>query len=445
AWWLNWRRITRWSLVNMVLRIGGFIVIGTAAALPFTLWFASGLTDFKIWEGQKTPLWAYFQIHGFFLFLIVSLLIWETARWLAAVRLRDVRGRLWLLQGIGLLMLGAFILGLVGALLDYQVALIVLPLLAWIAVLFFRPGQSRALQYALVLAGLGLAITLGTEIITLANDNGRQNTIFKFYIQVWLLFGVVGGAGFAWVVRSSTAWRPRLALPWYTIFSLMLFVAALFPIMAVRGKEVFRFSHQVPTTLDGLAYMNYAVHVEDGVSGPVELRHDYNVIRWLQENVEGSPVIMEALSGRLLYQWGARIANNTGLPTVIGWDYHQRQQRSLYPLDQLVNQRVANVNAFYNTDSISAAVDILRYYDVRYVIVSDYEQKRYGITDEERAAGFTSGLDKFPQMVERGLLRIAYQEEVATVYEVVPAQLEAYVASRIASGTDEETAQIGAE
>ena len=73
----------------------------------------------------------------------------------------------------------------------YPATLIVLPFITWIAILFFRPGQSRPMQYILVLAGLGLSITLGTELITLANDNGRQNTVFKFYVQVWLLLSVV--------------------------------------------------------------------------------------------------------------------------------------------------------------------------------------------------------------------------------------------------------------
>ncbi len=422
AWWLNWGNLSRASVLSMVTRIGGFLILTTLIALPFTWWFNSALTEFKIWEGNKTPLWAYFQIHGFFLFLIVSLLIWETGRWLASVKVGDLRGKLWLILLVLGLMLTVLFIAFVAALLDYQVALIVLPLVAWIILLFFRPGQSRAMQYILVIVGLGLAITLGTEFITLRFDNGRQNSIFKFYMQVWLIFSVAGGAAFAWVVRNSGHWRLRLATPWYTVFGFMFLVAAMFPITATQGKAVFRLAPDVPLTLDGLEYMRYARHWEDGLTDFVEFEHDYNVIRWLQDNVQGTPTIIEALSGRVTYQWGARIAINTGLPTVIGWDYQQRQQRSLDQLPALVANRRANVNAFYTSTDIDIAVKMLRHYNVSYIIVSDYERQRYGITN---------GLDKFDDMVGLGLLRLVYQQGQAAIYEVIPDALDRVFLTRL--------------
>ena len=68
------------------------------------------------------------------------------------------------------------------ALASYQVTLIVLPLLLWIAVLFFRSGQSRVMQFVLLLIGLALGLTLGVEYVVLDGDIGRQNTVFKFYL-----------------------------------------------------------------------------------------------------------------------------------------------------------------------------------------------------------------------------------------------------------------------
>jgi uncharacterized membrane protein len=132
---------------------------------------------------------------------------------------------------------------------------------------------------------------------------------------------------------------------------------------------------------------------------------------------------MEAQSKGSLYKWGGRISINTGLPSVIGWDYHQRQQRSVNPLPSMVNQRAANVNAFYTTEDITAAAEILRVYDVKYVILTAYEQARYGNS---------GGLDKFDEMVERGMLSVAYHEDLSTIYEVNPDMLEAiHVASLI--------------
>ncbi|MDX1994421.1 MAG: DUF2298 domain-containing protein [bacterium] len=420
AWWLRWERINRHSLLDMLVRMGGFFALTVLVVKPYDAFFATAYTELKVWEGANTPLWAYLDIHGLFLFLLVSLLLWETARWMRAVRVGALRGRAFLLLA---LLFAAIAVPLAGALLFFRgerIALVVLPLVAWIALLFFRPGQSRSMQFVLVLAGLSLSITLGTEFIVLANDNGRQNTIFKFYNQVWLFLSVMGGAAFAWLVSNSWRWRLRLSVIWYSVAAVLIFIALLFPIMATRGKAVFRLASNVPVTLDGLEYMrhgNYAEVVdrafvndqEQPVYASVSLPDEYNLIRWLQENIEGTPVIVEGQSFLLLYQWGGRIAHNTGLPTVIGWDHHQTQQRSIAPMPTLVRQRVANVNAFYSTLNISEAANFLQHYDVRYVIVGSFERGRY-----ERSGG----LAKFQQMVDAGMLTVVYEEGQSTVYEV---------------------------
>ena len=72
-------------------------------------------------------------------------------------------------------------------------------------------------------------------------------------------------------------------------------------------------------------------------------------IRWMQENIEGSPVIVEG--NMVEYHWGNRYTIYTGLPSVVGWNWHQRQQRAALP-DGTVESRVADVGAFYSTTNI---------------------------------------------------------------------------------------------
>ncbi|MCU0499100.1 MAG: DUF2298 domain-containing protein [Anaerolineae bacterium] len=396
AWWLSWREITRWSLLSVFWRVGLFLIAARLATLPYDTWFASAYNAIGLWEGAKTPLWAYLIVHGLFLFFLVSLLIWETWRWLSTARVRALRGKeSWVVIGlaaIGLTLLGA----IAAALLDYQAALIVLPLVLWIGMLFFRPGQSIPMQFVLVLAGLALAITLGVEVVVLAGDNGRQNMIFKFYIQVWLLFSVAAGVAAAWLWRASENWSIGLRTVWSLGAATLIFAAALFPVMATRAKAVYRLGDEIPLTLDGAAFMRYADYSEDGQ--PFDLHADYQIIHWLQENVQGSPVIIEGVSRGVLYYWGGRISIYTGLPSVIGWDHHQRQQRSLDPLPQLVNQRIANVNYFYNTLDIPQAWRILRNFGVSYVVVGSLENARYG-----------AGLAKLDQMVAMGMLEVVFE------------------------------------
>jgi uncharacterized membrane protein len=344
-------------------------------------------------------------VYGVFLLLVVSLLVWDSARWLRSVRV-SMLAQTFPLVIAALLLLGLIILGgLLAAATGYPVALVVVPLIAWIFVLFFREGQSRAMQFWLAIVGLALALTLGVEVVVLGGDIGRQNTIFKFYMQAWLLLSVAGGAAFAWLWESAPRWSPLLRTTFSWVAALLFAVAGLYPVMATYGRAQDRFT-QVAPTLDGLAYMQYATHGEFGQY--FSLGTDYRIIRWLQEHVEGVPIIMEGQSEPNLYKWGSRIAINTGLPSVVGWDWHQTQQRGLHNMPAFIRQRGANVNAFYGTRDIDEAMRILRFYDVEYVIVGALERVYYP----------AASLAKLDEMVAMGLLEMVYQDGDARVYRV---------------------------
>jgi uncharacterized membrane protein len=109
------------------------------------------------------------------------------------------------------------------------------------------------------------------------------------------------------------------------------------------------------------------------------------------------------------YRWGARYSINTGLPTILGWNWHQRQQRASAG-DQQVWDRAEDVTDIYsNTLPIARVMDLLRKYDVRYIIVGPLEHAYYP----------AAGLAKFDQMVAEGLLRVAYNNEQVVIYQVV--------------------------
>lgn len=410
AWWLRWRRITRWSLVDLFMTNGGLVVIGYLAAKPFTEWYASTYNSIRMWDGTKTPLWAYLDIHGLFIFVVVSLLMWETARWLRSAKVRDLRGKRTTIIAAALIGLGLVAGSIAAAMADYQAALIVVPLVVWIAVLFFRPSQNTIMQFVLVIIGLALALTLAVEVVVLDGDNGRQNMVFKFYMQVWLLFSVGCGAGVAWLLEASRRWRPGLFYLWYGFGSLLFVAAALFPVMATIGKKDFRLSQEVGMTLDGALFMQATTdYFEGNVPELIDMSLDYEAIKWLQDNVQGSPVIIEGRSPQEEYYWGGRISIHTGLPSVQGWNYHQRQQRTLPHLDQLVWQRIYNINYVYSTDDVNEAWRILKHYDVEYIITAGLERARSrpitrsdGVV--ERVVHVAYNLDKFDAMAADGWL-----------------------------------------
>ena len=66
-----------------------------------------------------------------------------------------------------------------------------------------------------------------------------------------------------------------------------------------------------------MKYMESATHWD---SVALDLGQDYAGILWMRENVQGSPVIVEANTPE--YRWGSRYSIYTGLPGVVGWNWH---------------------------------------------------------------------------------------------------------------------------
>lgn len=413
--------LVRESAIDLVRYVGGFLVLSLLFALPYSSWYAASYNSIALWEGGKTPVWAYFDIHGLFLFLIVSMLLWESARWMRDVQVRSLRGSYRLVNGAVFALIAGLLITIGLGMAGYQVALIVIPLIAWIAVLFFRPRQSQAMRFVLVIIGLALAMTLGVEIVVIGGDIGRQNTVFKFYIQAWLLFSVAGGVAVAWLFQSSDYWANKLRFIWYVPFIGLFIIAGLYPIMATRARALDRMAPEMPLTLNGMDYMKWSSHYEtddlENTGEVIDLNVDYQLIRWLQENVEGSPVIMEGRSYPSEYHWNGRIAINTGLPSVLGWNFHQKQQRTFDPLPRWVDQRDTNVRTFYETASIDVAVDMIHHYRVQYVIVSGLEQVQ----------GTPVGIAKFDTMVEQGLLSVAYEIDGGKIYLVNSSAIQQYL------------------
>ena len=126
----------------------------------------------------------------------------------------------------------------------------------------------------------------------------------------------------------------------------------------------------------------------------------------MQDNVKGSPVIVEANTPE--YRWGTRYTIYTGLPGVVGWSWHQRQQRALFPGDW-VTARIQEVTDFYNTSDQQAAKDFLTKYSVKFIVVGQLEQTLYN----------KEGLAKFESANGR-LWKAVYQDSGTVIYEVIP-------------------------
>jgi len=391
--------------------------------LPYIQHYAAGYTSVERWHGSHTPLDIYLWIHGIMLFPLLTRLLIEVRRSQARNTQQATRNtqqatrntRLALLVGLT----GLFVLTLVLSFpLDYEVALVTVPVAVLAAYLILVPDRcpepvegmpaNRRLLWLMV--GEAMAICLGVEIVVLKGDVGRMNTVFKFYLQAWILLSIAAGVSLAWVREHARRWRPELRHLWWGGMAALVFGGALFLPYGIRARAVDRMSPQVGLTLDGMAFMEHSV-VFDGDPGrdsqEIPLAGDYAAIRWMQDTIQGSPVILEGLGYRE-YLWSNRVSIYTGLPAVIGWRWHQVQQRMGVLPDVMVDWRRDDVRECYNTTDVPHALEILARYGVRYVYVGEYERAYY---DAE-------GLAKFDGMAGQGLLQVVYDAQGVRIYEV---------------------------
>ncbi len=387
------------ALVAVLWRTVVVFVVATITFYPYTRYYATAYTGLEIWKDARTTLPDYLTVWGFFMAVGAIFLVVELA---SQVRARQVP--VWLQDLLPSIAVLALALIAAGYLLKVRIWLIALPLFVLAVLLALGRDLPPARRLGLLLLALALAITMGVEVVRLKDDIGRMNTVFKFYMQAWTLFGISTAFGLATWAPRSLAWRPQLRRLAVGLTVILFLGTLLYPPFAARAKVRDRFSAEAsPRGLDGMAYMEKALHFENGRE--VRLADDRRAMLWLLQNIQGSPVILEAQIPE--YRWGSRFSIYTGLPTVQGWNWHQRQQRSVVPA--VVERRVRHVEEIYNTLDLPRAQHLLDTYRVSYIIVGELERAYYQ----------PAGLAKFETLVAQGYLAPVYQEGAVTIYEVV--------------------------
>lgn len=410
------RGVTLDALLDATIDTAALLAVSTLFYWPFLQSYAQPYSSAELWKGTRTEISPYLTVHGFFLFVLASFMLLELWTWVRAMlRLEDDR-RLDMLAAI---LIGAVVLAIaltIGLRLqEVLIAPVAVPLIVLAGWLTLRPSLpdapvSSMRRAVTALVTLGLLLTVVVEIVVLKGDISRMNTVFKFYLQVWVLFGVSSAVALAWLWPELPRWPRWLRTPWAVVLAALVVCIALYPIWATRAKMGDRWVATAPMGLDGIAFMPLAVYADNNQDEI--LRYDYDAIRWIQDNVPGSPVIAEAPAGPSgspgLYHWVSRISIYTGNPTIVGWDWHQRQQRAAGG-DEQVGRRTEDAAALYAALDADTAMRVIRRYHVSYIYVGPVERAFYS----------PEGLAKFDQMAAGGTLQVVYQNDGAKLFEVV--------------------------
>lgn len=408
-------RITSGQLVKEFMALGlGLGLVGIFLYLPFYIGFSSqagGVLPNLVYPTRGAHFWVMFgpMLMPMFAFLVYRSM--SAARRETLVRAAWVSvGLLAALWGVSLAMgifiailpvVGDFFLdnlgaaGLLGDLVQESILRRFTSIGAWLTLgvflalilgLLWPKGQagkgmgenaSPAHTFAKLLMLVGALVALFPEFVYLRDYFGtRMNTIFKFYYQTWLLWGIAAAYAMGVLVQA-------LAGKWGTILKsglfLLLGISFIYPALSLWTKTN-GFNPIHGPTLDGTAYLER--------QSPDEVA----AIRWLENAPPG--VVVEAVGGS--YTQYARVATHSGQPNLIGWPWHQVQWRGGH--DE-IGPRQSDVERIYRSGDWNEVRALLERYGVRYVFVGGLERSSYRVNE-------TTFLRFLNLVFERGDVRI---------------------------------------
>ncbi len=222
----------------------------------------------------------------------------------------------------------------------------------------------------------------------------RMNTFFKLYFETWLLLAISTSV-LAFGGRERVGTFRRWPLPARAVFVLLAAAALFTSATGVAGALGRHFGAYSGPSLDGLRYL------EESRPG------EYLAVNWMRNRIRGTPVTLEAQGAS--YQDFGRISMLTGLPTVLGWDYHVKQRGNP---DAEIEARKRIVEQIYSSPNPDSVEGPLRRYHVGYVYVGWLERKTYP----------SAGLKKFD--TAKNLFTLAYENRESKIYRVVGGETE---------------------
>lgn len=242
-------------------------------------------------------------------------------------------------------------------------------------------------KFPLILLFAALCLIFGVEFFFFKDiffssnyDYFRTNTVFKFYYHAWIIFGIAS-VWFVYAIithfKQKSHYVKSIAM---VICALFFFATTAYIFKAVN--DFYPISQpDVVKTLDGIGFIkNPGIIYTDENEQQLYSTSEYDALKWLQDNVEGQPVVLEAVGEA--YTYFARVSTTTGLTTVMGWPTHEWQWRGSA---DLAFDRKNEVDQFYKNEvDINAQKEFLDKYNVDYIYIGLKEWEVYGRVDEER-------------------------------------------------------------
>jgi YYY domain-containing protein len=224
---------------------------------------------------------------------------------------------------------------------------------------FVHLNVSDAFILLLGLCAIGLVFM--PEVIYVkdiySGDYKRANTMFKLTYQAFILFGTCSGYIFVkFLKKPSFKWQTK-----FTIITLVLFLSSCwYAKVSINAWYGNVFLKQNYKGIDAAAFME------------TTLPEDYLAIKWLNDNIKGTPVVLEANGDS--YSDYQRVSVITGLPTVVGWYVHEWLWRDS---TEVVDERVSDIKEIYTSENVDTVLSLIDKYNIEYIYVGKLEYDKY--------------------------------------------------------------------
>lgn len=197
-----------------------------------------------------------------------------------------------------------------------------------------------------------------------AETHYRANTMFKLTYQAFVMFYLSTGYITIRVIQSVSKINTKILI---TLLFSALFASILY------YPRIATFSY----------YGNLKIY--KGLSGETWLKDKnpdiYATISWLRTNNKDRSAILEAPGDS--YTEYDSISSYTGFPTVSGWFVHEWLWRGSPEFPQ---KRVTDITEIYTSTDGLIAKKLLAKYNVKYVIIGDFEREKFPNLNEEKFA-----------------------------------------------------------
>jgi YYY domain-containing protein len=334
--------VSKKNVLKPIFAIGAVSVLSYLLYLPYHNSYRLDRTVSIITSG-RTSLIFYLVIYGLFLYLIYRFVISKSKK-------SSLKSMYFVIALI--------LLSILSVLLKFELLILLIPMLI-LSIVSIIKEQNKDHVFVLILIITGTLISLFCELFYIQDALGtampsyfRMNTVFKLYVVNWVLWGVSAGA-IVFQFRDSFSRKKT----WGIVAVLLILMVSVYPVFTTIGKSG---GFRGEPNLDGEAWVKK------------EHPQEYMAILWFR-NITGQPVVLQATGE--LYSWNTYITAFTGLPTVIGWYWHELDWR--YPHRQEIDARWSDVTTMYTSSNLDQVSSLLRKYNVSYIYFGEVEAKRY--------------------------------------------------------------------